>query len=54
MLTRTLGACGQLERLRAIRASARNATRAHHLLIMIIAVGGIVLRIQTLPPLPLV
>jgi hypothetical protein len=52
MRARTLGACPRLERLPATRAIARNASRAHHLLIMIIAVGGIVRRIQTLPPLP--
>ncbi|UNU24197.1 hypothetical protein D0A37_26065 [Microcoleus vaginatus HSN003] len=33
-------------------APAPNASRVHHLLIMIIAVGGIVRRIQTIPPLP--
>jgi hypothetical protein len=51
-LARTLGACPDAWRLPGRLALARNASRVHHLLIMIIAVGGIVRRIQTLPPLP--
>ena len=38
----------------ATKSIARNASRANNLLIMIIAVGGIVRRRRTLPPLPLV